>query len=151
MGNHATCRWNWNIEVDPAKRQRFDSISRAAPPLPPRRIPTGSFPRRPSESTMSHYSTAHLSQNEVLQPLTRSLTSSSRTAAGRHSMHPLSPEWPQLCGNSTPICHSMLAQSFLSEASGSSLVPKQSIGFNACWMMTVWTIEPYLQTQTMNA
>ena len=107
---------------------------------PPRRILTGSFPKRSSVSTMSHCSTAHLFRNEVFQPLTHSSTSSSRTTVGRHSVHPLSPEWPLLCRNSTQICHSRLAPPFLSEASGSSLVPKQSTGFTACWMTTVWTI-----------
>ena len=127
-------------------------------PVPPRgrlhplrRIPIGSFLRRQSESTMSPYSTAHLSRNEVFQPLMHSSTSSSRTMAGRHSVDPLSLEWPQLCGNSTPICHSNSVPLFLSKASGSSLVPKPSTGFTTCWMTIVWNIDPYLQTQTMNA
>ena len=46
--------------------------------------------------------------------------------------------------DSTLICHSRSAPPFLSEASGSSLVLKQSTGFTACWMMTVRTIKPYL-------
>ena len=133
----------------PTKRQRSGSTSREAPP--PRMIPIGSFLGRPSSSNMSHCLTAHFSRNVVFQPLTRSSTSSSRTAIGRHSLHPLSQEWPRLCGNSTPICHSRLEPSFLSKASGSSLVPKQSTRFTTCWMMTVWTIEPYLRTHTMNA
>ena len=116
-----------------AKRQRSGSTSWAAPPCgrlhlvggsTSQRILIGSFLEKPSESTMSHYSTSHLFRNEVFQPLTHSSTSSSRTAAGKHSMHPLSLEWPRLCGNSTPICHSRLAPPFLFEASGLSLVPK---------------------------
>ena len=136
------------------KRERIFQVihySSYPHPPPPPRNPTGSFPGRLSESTMSPCSTARLPRNEVFQPLMRSSTSSSRIAAGRHFVHPLSPEWPQLCGNSTPICYSRSAPLFLSEASGSSLVPKQSTGFTACWMMTVQNVEPYLRTQTMNA
>ena len=133
----------------PVKRQRASSTLRATPP--PWRIPTGSFLGRPSESTMSYCSTAHLSRNEVFQPLKRSSTSSSRTAAGRHSVHPLSSKWLLLCGNSTPIFHSRVAPPFLFEASGSSLVPKKSTRFTAFWMTTTRTIEPYLRTHTMNA
>ena len=40
---------------------------------------------------------------------------------------------------------------FLFEASGSSLVPKPSTEFTACWMTTVWNIEHYLQTRIMSA
>ena len=137
------------MEIDPSKETKIRL--HLAGGTTPRRIPTGSFPGRPSESTMSPCSTVHLSQNEVFQPIMCYSTSSSRTAAGRHFVHPLSLEWPRLCGNSTPIFHSKLAPPFLSEASGSSLVPKKATGFTACWMTTVRTTDPYLRTQTMNA
>ena len=117
----------------------------------PQRIRIGLFLGRPSESTMSPCSTARFSRNEVFQPLLHSSTLSSRIAASKHAVHPLSLEWPRLCGNSTPIWHSKSTPPFLSEAGGSSLASKPSTGFTACWMMIMRNIDPYLQTHTMTA
>ena len=80
-----------------------------------------------------------------------SSTSLFRIAAGKRFVHPLFPEWPWLCGISTPIRLSRSAPPSSSEASGMSLVPKPSIGSTACWMTTVWSIWRYLLTQTMSA
>ena len=123
-------------------RQPWLHRSRSRPkdsdPAPPRRrhhplqkIHMGSFPERPSGSIISPYSTACLSQNKVFPPSMRSSTSLSRTAVGRHSVHRLSPEYPRLCGSSTPICLSKSAPPSSFEASGSSLVPKPSTRFTA--------------------
>ena len=133
----------------PAKRQRFGSISRAAPPPleDPHRFVSWEAKRIYHESLFNcsfvvkcDFLTSNAFFNFTIQ--NRGWQMLCATPAL---------EWPWSCKSSTPTCPSRLAPPSSSEVGGSSLVPRPSTGFTTYGMTTMRSIECYLLMWIMSA